>query len=257
MPPEVTRVNPRFGKRSWVKLWVNEWLDGTTRFEMTDAQRAFWIDLLAMAGRSRFPGRICAGQVEGVFIGYPLNKFQALMSEPIDIGATLDLFVKSGKIRLTVTQESPTKLVMLELVNWDKFQSEYQRQKKYRKRGLQPSDSRSDTQSNNTEVEVDSEVEVDTEREQRQRKGSTAPADRNLILCFQALGHKPFGDAKFQKIWAEEYAGAGSEPNWTDIMEVVIQRCQSLRVTVPGLFYKHKHEIEKGEVKMRYQVTPL
>jgi hypothetical protein len=127
-------VNPRFGRRSWVKLWVTEWLDGTTRFEMSDAQRAFWIDLLALAGQSRFPGRICAGQVEGVFVGYPLSKFQALMSEPIDVEQTLQLFEKTGKIRLTVTAEAPTKLVMIELLNWDRYQSEYQRQKKYRKR---------------------------------------------------------------------------------------------------------------------------
>jgi hypothetical protein len=71
---------------------VNEWLDGTTRFEMSDAQRAFWIDLLALAGRSRFPGRICAGEVGGSYVGYPLTKFQSLMVESIDVQQTLDLF---------------------------------------------------------------------------------------------------------------------------------------------------------------------
>src|ERR1700687_1554021 len=118
MRHEVTGVNPKFGRRSWVKLWVNEWLDGTTRFEMTDAQRAFWIDLLAMAGRSRFPGRICAGTVDGAYVGYPLNKFQALMAEPIDIEKTLALFEKTGKVRISVTAKAPTKLVMIELLNW-------------------------------------------------------------------------------------------------------------------------------------------
>ena len=65
-------MNPGFGKRSWVKLWTNEWLDGTTRYQMSDAQRAFWIDLLAMAGRSRFPGVICSGKDGKNFVGYPL-----------------------------------------------------------------------------------------------------------------------------------------------------------------------------------------
>ena len=157
---EVTGVNPKFGRRSWVKLWVNEWLDGTTRFEMSDVQRAFWIDLLAMAGRSRYPGRICAGLTDGIFVGYPLNKFQALMAQPIDVEQTLALFERTGKIKLTVTTESPTKLVMLELLNWDKYQSEYQRQKKYRKHGLHKGDSGSYNQSNNTEVEVEGDVEV-------------------------------------------------------------------------------------------------
>lgn len=145
-------MNPTFGSRKWVKLWVNEWLDGTTRFEMTDAQRAFWIDLMAMAGRSRFPGIICAGQIDGQFIGYPLNKFQALMSEAIDVEATLALFERNHKIEIEVTQEAPTKLYKLTLQNWDRYQSEYQRQKKYRT--LQKGDSESDSKGNTTEVEV-------------------------------------------------------------------------------------------------------
>src|SRR5882724_9421973 len=149
-------MNPRFGKRVWVKLWAEEWLDGTTRFEMSDAQRALWVDLLALAGRSRFPGRICAGEVSGYFVGYPLAKFQALMAEPIDIWETFCLFEKTGKIKLTVTAEMPVKLVMIELVNWGRYQSEYQRQKPYRAQKLQRSDSQSynasDSKGNTTEV---------------------------------------------------------------------------------------------------------
>jgi hypothetical protein len=247
-------MNPRFGRRSWVKLWVNEWLDGTTRFEMSDAQRAFWIDLLALAGRSRFPGRICAGEVDGSYIGYPLNKFQSLMAEPIDVPQTLHLFEKTGKIKLTVTSESPIKLVMIELVNWDRYQSEYQRQKKYRGRGLRQSDPKSYAQSNKTEVEEESNGEV--EKEEKQKTSSTASA-ADITQAFYALGHRPFGPKQFQGIWVEEWSGAGANPNWTDIMEQTIQRCQSLKVKVPGLFFKHKHEIENGQVKMRYKVTPL
>jgi hypothetical protein len=62
---------------------------------------------------------------------------------------------------------------------------------------------------------------------------------------------------RFQRIWAEEWSAAAADPNWTDIMEQTIQRCKSLSVKVPGLFFKHKHEIENGQVKMRYKVTPL
>lgn len=155
-PRKVTLfVNPRFGTRSWVKLWVNEWLDGTTRFEMADFQRAFWIDLLAMAGRSRFPGVVCAGVIEGKYVGYPLTKFQALMGELFDVEATLRLFEKTGKIKLEVTSEGPVRLFKIELVNWAKYQSEYNRQKPYRinkkARELQDSDTKSYTQGNTIE----------------------------------------------------------------------------------------------------------
>jgi len=174
LPREVT-VNPRFGRRSWVKLWVNEWLDGTTRFEMSDAQRAFWIDLLAMAGRSRFPGIVCAGQIDGKFVGYPLSKYQSLMAKPIDVEQTFKLFERTGKIVVEVTSETPVRLYKVSLCNWTKFQSEYQRQKPYRLHGkLQPSDQPSDEQSNNTEVEVEVEGETEVENPQNQSPDPTS-----------------------------------------------------------------------------------
>lgn len=126
-------MNDRFGKRSWVKLWTNEWLDGTTRYQMSDAQRAFWIDLLAMAGRSRFPGVICSGQDGDRFVGYPLNRFQSLMADPIDIEATFALFERTGKIKVTASDTTP-KLYVLQLLSWDRYQSEYHRTKKYRQK---------------------------------------------------------------------------------------------------------------------------
>jgi len=119
-------------RRHWVKLWVNEWLDGTTRFQMTGAQRAFWIDLLAMAGRSRFPGIICSGRDGENFVGYPLMTFAALdTSAELDLQATFELFVATGKIALEVTAEKPVRLFKVAIANWSKYQSEYQRQKPY------------------------------------------------------------------------------------------------------------------------------
>jgi hypothetical protein len=157
----VTKVNPKFGRRQWVKLWVNEWLEGTTRIEMSDAQRAFWVDLLALAGRSRFPGKVCSGMIDGQIAGYPIQKYQALMTTPIDVEETLALFEKRGKIKITVTAEEPTKLIMVELVNWNRYQSEYLRQKKYRTK-LHESDTDSYSKGNTTEVEGEVEVEVNT-----------------------------------------------------------------------------------------------
>lgn len=247
MRAEVTGVNPKFGRRSWVKLWVNEWLDGTTRFEMTDAQRAFWIDLLAMAGRSRFPGRICAGASEGAYIGYPLNKFQALMAEPIDIEKTLLLFEKTGKIRLTVTSSSPTKLVMIELVNWDRYQSEYQRQKKYRTK-LHKSDRKSYNQGNKTETEVEGEGEG----EERQRRDVAA-----TVAAFRAINCAPFGGTKFKEFWTIEYENHNGKDSWADAMEHVIEKCQANRVKVPGRFFAHKREIEKVEAEQTYKKQNL
>lgn len=239
-------MNPRFGKRSWVKLWVNEWLDGTTRFEMTDSQRAFWIDLLALAGRSRFPGLICAGKVRDAYIGYPINKFQALMAEALDIDKTFALFESTGKIKVTVTSESPVKLVMIELVNWERYQSEYQRQKKYRKQGLQRSDSQSDKASNKTEGETEGEVEG----EEKQRQTAAA---------FAAIGFdKPFGSLKFQKVWVKHYTEGLQKHEWvTQIMEATIQNCQRVAMGIPPQFYEAKRDVEARENASIQKKAPL
>ena len=120
-------------RRNWVKLWVNEWLDGTTRYQMSGAQRAFWIDLMAMAGRSRQPGIVCSGKDGDHFVGYPLTHFQALdAGQEIDVLVTFKLFEDTNKITVEVTSEMPIKLYKVTILNWEKYQSEYGRQKAYR-----------------------------------------------------------------------------------------------------------------------------
>jgi hypothetical protein len=160
-------MNPKFGRRTWVKLWINDWLEGTTRYQMTDAQRAFWIDLLAMAGRSRFGGIVCSGKDGNQLIGYPLSKFQGLLAEPIDIEETFALFQHTGKITIQTSGEGARKLYVLFISNWERYQSEYDRTKKYRTGRATPNATdllhqKSQpcyAKSNTTEVEVDVEVE--------------------------------------------------------------------------------------------------
>jgi hypothetical protein len=256
----------KFMRRAWVKLWVNEWLDGTIRFQMSGAQRAFWIDLLAMAGRSRYPGIICAGMDGDRHVGYPLKTFEALdAGAEIDLLSTLELFAKTGKIIFQITTEEPVKLYTITICNWKKYQSEYQRQKTYQRTYRRKTKNLSEKLSPKVgsiylpEGEVEGELEGKGEKEEKGRRKSIASpsASAAITKSFCVLGHKPFGPPEFQKIWAEEWSSAGEDPSWTDLMERTIQRCQSLKVKVPGLFYKHKHEIESGEVKMRYKVTPL
>jgi hypothetical protein len=180
---EAGGMNPRFGRRQWVKLWVNEWLEGTTRYEMSDAQRAFWIDLLSMAGRSRFPGVICAGEVEGKLIGYPLSKYQALPSGPLDIEATFNLFVQRGKIALEVSHDSPAALYLIRIVNWGRFQSEYQRTKNYQKTyRTKKTNIPSYHQTNSTSNSLPIGTEVEVEEIQNPCANLTATHDGNSTV---------------------------------------------------------------------------
>lgn len=242
-------MNPRFGKRSWVKLWVNEWLDGTTRYQMSGAQRAFWVDLLALAGRSRYDGIICAGKDGDSFVGYPLKTFSALdAGAEIDLNVTFALFQATGKISVEVTSELPVSLFKITICNWEKYQSEYRRQKKYRTKKLQKSDRDSYNEGNAVETEADTDTEVEVKK-RRYTAAATA--------AFNAIGCEPFGSHKFRELWIAEVAKHDGIQPWADAMERVIKLCQESRTPVPGRFFAHKREIEKVEARENYRRTPL
>lgn len=150
--------------RSWVKLWVPEWLDGTSRYEMTSGQRAFWVDLLALAGRSRIPGFVCASDDPDALSGYPISRYKGIFGEEqIDILETFNLFVSQRKISLTCTRETDPKLYVVEILNWDKYQSEYMRQRKVRAKTRQGA--RNVTPKNTTRCGVEGEREREGEGE--------------------------------------------------------------------------------------------
>ena len=57
---------------AWLKLYADEWLRGSTRFELSPAERSVFIDLMAMARLSKHPGVVCAGKYgDGSLKGYP------------------------------------------------------------------------------------------------------------------------------------------------------------------------------------------
>jgi hypothetical protein len=131
-------MKPSQGRRPWIKLWVGDWLDGTTRYQMSDTQRALWIDLLAMAGRGRIGGIVCSGKDGDTLVGYPIKVFEALLSEPLDIIETLKMFERTGKVKLEIS-EDPLPLYVIHILNWARYQSEYERQKKSRAKKTQRS----------------------------------------------------------------------------------------------------------------------
>ena len=126
-------------RRQWIKLWVEEWLGGTTRFELDPAERSVWADLLAMAGRSKFPGIIASGHYDDGYRGYPLQYLAGILVCPDAIILnTLKKCESKGKIKLERKIHDGTEDCVIIIVNWEKYQSEYQRQVQYReKRKLQ------------------------------------------------------------------------------------------------------------------------
>jgi hypothetical protein len=294
-------MKPSDGRRRWIKLWIDDWLEGTTRYQMTGAQRAFWVDLMTMAGRSRFGGVICSGKDGDTWIGFPLQKFQGLVSEPIDVLATFKLFERTGKITVQVTgevisdAESPMqagRLYTIFVTNWARYQSEYQRTKKYREKKTdvathdatemlhaesQASHAKGNTTEVEVDVEVDSEVEPDGEgrvktHPQKQKKKSASAAagararsrpkqnapsrakTKATIEAFKLFGHKPFGSPAFQQFWtdAAQHLNGDKPHSWSDFMEDVAQTCAENDVKVPGMFFKIKRHVEEREVDKEF-----
>ena len=108
--------------KKWVKLWTAESLRGTIRFDFSPEERGVWYDLLAMAGDSRQEGYIGANETHP----YPDEWIAATLQIPVKLlKAVIVKCEKTGRIERTEAG--------LHIRNWSKYQSEYDRQKQYRK----------------------------------------------------------------------------------------------------------------------------
>ena len=269
-------MKPYVGRRTWVKLWVHDWLEGTTRYQMSDGQRAFWIDLLAMAGRSRYGGVVCSGKDGDRWIGYPLAKFQGLLSESFDVLSTFELFHRTGKITFEIDGESQ-KLYTLFITNWTRYQCEYERQKQSRSKRVTPGNTEelhpelhSETRKGyTTDVETEAEVESETDTGRQQQppprqgssdistssepKGETSQTLRvktspEVIEAFEIMEQEPFGSPRFQETWTKTVQKRKQTAQWSDVMEECIANCNADDIKIPRKFFAIKHNVEDGEV---------
>jgi len=95
----------------WVKVWTEEWLDGSVREQLTPTERSIFIDLLAMAGRSRKPGFIQSNVEVPYSHEYLANRFKVSLD---DLERALGLFVDQGRINENSNG--------IEILNWRKYQ---------------------------------------------------------------------------------------------------------------------------------------
>jgi hypothetical protein len=243
-------------RRPWVKLYCREWLTSTVRFDLTEEDRSRFIDLLALAGDSKFPGVVCPGRDgEGDKVGYPLDWLASTMRCKIpELLKSLEKLVKSDRISMKGPKDAP----VISITSWKRYQSEYLRQiESLRKnRNLQTSSQKdvrtpaTSTQLRKTEGEVEGEGEREGDKEAEAEPPQYGPAAVSTAFAF-IHGAKPYGSSTFQEIVTDEFQNHDKhvpKENWSDTMERVIQRCQSLKVVVPGRFYTQKRAVEKAEL---------
>jgi len=242
------------GKRPWIKLWVDPWLDGTTRYQLTDAQTAFWVDLMAMAGRSRYPGIICAGRDGEQWVGYPIARYQALRPS-VDVEATLTLFAQTGKIAIEVTHDQPMKLLKLEILNWPKYQSDLHAQaarvRKFREKKKRNAACNAPSHTNVTEcnaIEEEGEVEREVEREVEGEVATAAAATSSPTGedPWTAIGeYERFGSDDFCLAWERAYRERDKDKPLYVTMERFIRSFG--KENIPPPFFEAKKRIQKLE----------
>jgi hypothetical protein len=107
--------------KRWIRLWVNELLRSTALFELKDDEFGVFMKLLALAGSCRKDGYFAAGD------NMPLP--DAWMATTLNI--PMPLFNRA-KQRLFETNRIELNGNVLKIVNWERYQTEYDRQKPYR-----------------------------------------------------------------------------------------------------------------------------
>ena len=108
--------------RTWVKLWCHNWIHGTLAWDFEDlAERGAWACLLALAGECRQDGIIGAGP------GRPYSHewIGAILRIKLDF---LEAFLLKAEAHDMIHENKDG----IHIVNWPKYQSEYQRQKPFR-----------------------------------------------------------------------------------------------------------------------------
>jgi len=110
-------------KRAWVKLHINGMLNGSVRYQLEPEERATWIDLLCFAGLGIEPGVISDNDLRA----YPHSFLANRLNIPVELlEGTLKKCIKEGRIK----EDSSG----IHISNWSDYQSEYQRQRKYRQK---------------------------------------------------------------------------------------------------------------------------
>lgn len=110
-------------RRNWIKLYVDQCLRGTMMDEMTDpAERFVWFGFLLLAGDSPFEGKIAL--TDG--IGYTDEQLGGMLKCDMDvIISAKEKMIRHNKIKMLKNN-------IIEIVNWKRYQSEYQRQRPHR-----------------------------------------------------------------------------------------------------------------------------
>jgi hypothetical protein len=165
-------------RRTWIKLYVDQCLRGSMIAELTAEQRWQFLGLLLLAGDSSIPGVIYKRKdADGALVGYsPLTIADMLDVEPNTYDDGIRRMVEKSKITIDANG-------VISIVNWTKYQSEYERTRHAPSRDVQKYG-----------VDVDVDRDVDRER------------DKKKNICYDVASRRWHGiEAVDMESWATAY----------------------------------------------------
>lgn len=217
------------GHRTWVKLYCSRWLTGTLRQE-TPALRGIWADVLALAGDGAYgdEGSICLANRIGL--------------TDVQIAAVLNLHDSewaNAKARLIQTDRiSANGTNVITVTNFARYQSEYQRQKPYRKSDIPKLQSTVTPDSNkpglhlyregDMRYEMEKEKDTNVSIEEGSKGGNITPASETAAPATTSSRKRKETKYKtFEDVKADEALIASLKERYPELdLDYEIDRCE-------------------------------
>jgi len=201
-------------EKTWIKFYPEKWIFGSTREEMTNAERAVWMDILSLAAMNDPLGQVdfisykrLANQLN---ISVKLLKStikKAIVYEKIElielketqigsnfrekeeiIDPTCDQLDNKNANLVTTQTKFGLSIKSIIILKWNKFQSEYMRQKPYRakkiereKQGDKKTESLEKLQNSESEI-VNQVTHRGEEKGMEENREKTLNQNRNYSL---------------------------------------------------------------------------
>lgn len=149
-------------RRSWIKLYVGQTLRGSCFSEMLPDERFVWFGFLLLGGDNPIEGKISVTES----MGYSFEQLADLLKCNTElIKRSVKKMVKFDKIKMDGSN-------IIEIINWQKYQSEYQRQRNYReeyKKKLQRKVT-PESYTGKCGIDIDIERDIDIEKEKENKE---------------------------------------------------------------------------------------
>jgi hypothetical protein len=155
-----------------------------------------------MAGDSKVPGTVCAGRdADGSVLGFPLDYISGVLTmDKAELNNTLYILAKQGRVQ--TIQDSRGNWIIT-LTSWERYQSEYHRQKSYRSNSAEVTSKV--TTETPAKLPVEGEVEVEEEEEVEK-----------TFRAWWELYPRKVGKEKAWRLW-KQLDTAGRSGAWTGL----------------------------------------